>query len=1715
LADSSAWHFINMTETKTPEKKKRTVAARIVRIIFRIVLIIILLVSLIALSILTPPVQNFIRGKATSWLSGKLKTKVEIGKIYIGFPKNIVLEDVYVEDRQKDTLLYGGKLKADIAMLELLHSEVEVSRIQISDLTAKVSRVLPDTIYNFQFIIDAFASKDTVKSDPTDTSGMKISVKGIELDRIRLLYKDDLTGYDVTFGLDHFDTEFDVFDLDKMRFGIPETNIKGITAKVYQHKPLQHPAVATATGTSSAALPDVSFRKISLSDINLDYGNDVSALYSKIKMGALALDADKVDMVHQTITLNEVSLNNTTASLHMGREQTAKIVETKKDTAVAVVQEGGWRVLVKNVALDNNNIAFDNDNNTPVKKGMDYMHLGITGLTLHAANLQYTPDSMSASITKGSMTEKSGFRLNTLQADFLYAANQAYLHNLLIETPGTTLRRSASISYPSLDALKKNIGQLKMDIDLNQSRIQVKDILTFAPFLATQPALSNPAATWLLDGNIKGSVANMDIRKLQLRAFSNTSLDMHGTIAGLPDAKKLRGNLVINSFRTSRKDIQLLAPKGSLPTSITIPETMNLRGTVSGSMNDAHADLDLTSNLGSASVKGSVSNPTDKQRAKYNATLTARQLDLGKILKNDTMYGPVSATLTAAGTGLDQKTANAKVTGLITSAMLNRYVYKNVKFDGQIANQHAAFAMNVKDPNIAITMNGKADLSKKYPALSVNAMIDSIKTFPLHFTSDSIEYRGNIAADFPNTDMKALQGQLLITGSALVMQGQRYALDTIALTSGKTDTGQFVRLNSDAITFALTGKYNLAQIGSVIQQSIQPYYAISKPAEKPDTLDDYNFYFKAQVINGPLLKVFAPTLTRLDPVTMNGHFVSDEGFQTDLDAPMIIMGANRIQKFKLNAHTSNGAILVRSDLEQFSAGPSMIVYATRVNAKIEDNKINFLVNLKDLNNKNKYRLGGLFEQPQTGIYTLSINRDSILLNYDKWKIASNNLIKLDNGDINISNFSISNNGQVLTLHSTAAERNSPLEVKFENFRIGTITAFAKQDSLPADGTINGNVLVKNIVTQPVFTSDLTVTDLMFQRDTVGNLAIKVNNAVANTYNADIALTGKGNDVHINGDYLVKADNQSAIDLKMDIRALQMSSVQAFSFGSISNASGFIDGKFDIAGTFDKPDVNGNLNFNQAGFSPTLLGSYFTLDQQKINVNNEGISFDNFTIKDSSKNELVLDGNAYTTNFMNYKFDMDLKATNFKALNSTKANSKLFYGQFYFDTDLQISGTEKAPVVDGDLTVTENTKLTVALPEDEPGVVAREGIVNFIDVDSLKTDTLLLLAKDTLSKSDITGMDISVNIEIRKEAELTLVVDQANGDFLRMQGTAQLTGGIDPSGKTTLAGTYEIDKGEYNLSFNFLKRQFAIKQGSKITWLGEPTKANVDLTAVYIANTAPLTLLDQSGTTTDATMKQKLPFEVNLILGGELLKPSVSFDIALPEDKNYNVSSAIVDDVQRSLANLRAESEQLNKQVFALLLLNRFVAENPFASSGGGFNAGTAARQSVSKILSDQLNNLASDLIKGVDLNFDLASNEDYTTGEMENRTDLNVSLSKQLLNDRLKVTVGSNFELEGPQASNQKSNNLAGNVALDYILSKDGRYMVRAYRKNEYEGELDGYIIETGLNFIIRFDYNRFNELFHSPKKKIKQQKKREKNNEPTETDARKAGPVNAPAINQ
>lgn len=1691
--------------TKEPTHNSIYHLKKVLRLFAKVIIAILLLVILIFILVQTPPVQNFARKKIENFLEKKLNTEVAIGKLYIGFPNTVSLQNVYIEDRQKDTLLYGGKLAVDISLFKLISNELEINEIQFENITAKVKRQLPDTTFNFQFIIDAFAPANAKKTTATDTAAMKMAIKSVLLNKVRVLYQDVITGNDMDIWINDLTTRIDVFNPTAMTYDVPDIHVNGIRARIYQSKPLatdkpmaEHMAEAAAPITLN-----LKFKDIVLENIDLDYRNDVSSVYYTTKLGKLEVEASRLDLPNRILELNTLHLNQTTAAIRLGNKQQAQVVKEEVEQAVVSQAQTGWRVKVADLELNDNNIQFDNDAMPRTRNGMDYAHIKADKLTFHASDLLYTLDSISARITKGTFTEKSGFRLNRLETNFLFASKEAYLDDLIIETPGTRISRSVKLRYPSLDALAKNPATLRLDVDLDNSRVQVKDILTFAPQLRGQPAFANQNDVWFINGEVDGTLANLNIHPLQFRGMTNTRVDVSGTITGLPDVNRTRANLNIRNLTTNKTDLSLFIPKNTLPPNITLPDAISVNGTLNGGMQDVTTNLNINTNLGNATIKGRIQQATDPKAARYAVNISTRGLQIGRIIQNPDMLGAISADFTANGRGFDPNVAQGSVNGIVHSAVVKNYTYRNVKIDGSIAGKEFRAKAGIKDPNIHLNIDASGLLSANgFPSLKMDAVIDSIKTQPLNLTKNLVVYRGNIHADFANIDPDNLMGQLLVTHSVIVNDQQRIQLDTLSVDAGRSDTGRFLRLTSDVAHVAIEGEYKLTELGTVIQNAIQPHFALV-PAYKVMPVAPYNFSFNASILDRPLLRSFMPDLKQLRNLVINGNFNNNDWF-LNVNSPFIEYGPNKFNNVNLRAGSGNGGIAIRTTVDHLQ-GAGLNVYGVNVNATAANNQVNLDLNIKDKASKDKYRLAATLSQPTFGNYTVSLQPQDLLLNYDKWTIPQNNTIAIAPDGFNVNNFILSQGNQRLSINSATSAINAPVNVNFSSFKLGTITGFVQADTTMVDGTMNGSVVLNNLMTQPTFTGDLTVSDLSVMKDTLGNVAIKVNNTVPNTFDADVRLTGRGNDLVLTGKYFVKPQNQSSYDLVLDIRALQLSSLEGMSQGAISDASGTLSGRFVFNGTMADPNINGNLIFNQAALHIAMLNSKFTIDQERLLVDNQGISVNTFTIKDEMGNAIVIDGNVATTNFVNYRFNLDVNARNFRATNTTKKDNKLFYGKLFFNTNLRIRGTELLPVVDGSLTVNKETDFTVVLPQANPGVVSREGIIEFVDMDAPKGYDSVFIpnAYAALDSSTLKGFDVTTNIEINKEATLSLVIDAGNGDFIRMKGEGLLAGGIDKSGKITLTGSYELEEGSYELTFNFLRRKFNIQKGSKIVWQGDPTDAVLDVTAVYVANTSPLDLVDDqladATTTIRNTYMQKLPFEVHLRMQGELLKPLITFDIILPE-KNYNVSNDIVQNVEVKLDQLRQQPSELNKQVFALLLLNRFVGENPFASSGSSpFDAGAFARQSASKLLTEQLNRLAENLIQGVDINFDVTSVDDYTTGERRNRSDFNVSLSKNLLSERLRVTVGTNFELEGPQQSQQNSG-IADNVALDYKLSKDGRYMLRAYRKNEYEGVVDGYVIETGLSFIFTMDYNRFMEIFRKRRPRIQRRNEQQRNEQPAST---------------
>ncbi len=446
------------------------------------------------------------------------------------------------------------------------------------------------------------------------------------------------------------------------------------------------------------------------------------------------------------------------------------------------------------------------------------------------------------------------------------------------------------------------------------------------------------------------------------------------------------------------------------------------------------------------------------------------------------------------------------------------------------------------------------------------------------------------------------------------------------------------------------------------------------------------------------------------------------------------------------------------------------------------------------------------------------------------------------------------------------------------------------------------------------------------------------------------------------------------------------------------------GNLTIKGSPDRPRILGELKTDKLVTTVTMLNSPFSMPAETITFAREGILFNDFTIKDKNGKDATINGRVRTRDFTRYFLNLQVKADHWQAINSKKTDYEMFYGKLLMSSDLNITGLATAPKIDGNLTIHDSTRLTYAMIDYGPGISESEGIVRFIDSrDTTWVDSTQIVSRGRnlrLSRS----AQLNVNVGIEKNALFNVIIDPVTGDNLQVKGEASLNATMGPDGAIGLTGNYELNDGYYELNYNFIRKKFKIQPGSMVTLSGDPLDAEVDITAAYSANIAPYELMEKQVEQNELNYyKQRLPFDVLLKMKGKVMKPDITFDIVLPENKASLVTSNIATQVQNKLIEIRNDPSVLNKQVFAALILGRFIADDPFASGAGG-GLEYAARQSASRFLSDQLNNIAGQLIQGFELNLGLESSEDYSTGQKSNRTDLNISASKRLFNDRLNIT---------------------------------------------------------------------------------------------------------------
>jgi len=136
------------------------------RITWGIIICVAVIYILPATLLQVPYFQEKMSHQISSYLSKKLQTEVRIRQIELGPINKLILKDVYMEDLSGEVLFQAKRVAAGFDLFPLLQKKWRFNSIQLFTFQFNLNKETDDSPLNIQYIIDAFAKKDTTEINP-------------------------------------------------------------------------------------------------------------------------------------------------------------------------------------------------------------------------------------------------------------------------------------------------------------------------------------------------------------------------------------------------------------------------------------------------------------------------------------------------------------------------------------------------------------------------------------------------------------------------------------------------------------------------------------------------------------------------------------------------------------------------------------------------------------------------------------------------------------------------------------------------------------------------------------------------------------------------------------------------------------------------------------------------------------------------------------------------------------------------------------------------------------------------------------------------------------------------------------------------------------------------------------------------------------------------------------------------------------------------------------------------------------------------------------------------------------------------------------------------------------------------------------------------------------------------------------------------------------
>lgn len=1345
--------------------------------------------------------------------------------------------------------------------------------------------------------------------------------------------------------------------------------------------------------------------------------------------------------------------------------------EKKTDTSASKP----WKLLFKALKIKNTRFRYCNQDVVTNNFGMDYGDIDISKINLDIRDISINGDTINADIHSLSAEDKGGFKLYFFSALARVSSHEITTKNLRIITPNSDLNLDLSFTYNEWNDINDFINKVNINSSIRHSKFNLMDVSYFAH------ELEGMDDKVFMTAEVKGKVNNLKVKKLKFLYGRNTYFDGDVTMSGLPDIQETFVNVSLKNLTSTKEEIESIKIPGykiSLGNIFNKLGIVSLRGFFTGFYNDFVAKATLRTSLGTIITDLSVKNNKAERLIGYKGKISTESFDIGSFIDNPSLLGIVTMDGNITGKGLTSETADFIINSNIKQLGFNKYNYSNISLNGSYRDKTFTGDMDINDPNIDLCFKGSVSIKDSLPDFDFSSTIKHADIFKLNFvkTDTFSDISTNLKIDFTGTNIDNIQGSVNIENSSYYEAGEKYDIKAINLVTTISKSGYRVfDLSSDFLDAKFMGHFVFNELESSINKFISVYMpGIEIDKSKLDSVNSkQKFDFDIEFNNSyPLFKHFVADINLSEDSRFWGSYnAEDNTLNFDILAKKIAIKNSKISNFNLHASTVNNHIILNAKSEGLNFSDSVGLFNISLNSSINNDSIDYQLKWDNKLTKKKYAgdISGLLKIGKNSDVLIGFKKSDMVFNDTIWNIDPSSIVIIDTTGAEFKNCLFSSLNQKIYIDGTISKvPQDKVKIRFEKFNISNFDVLTNAEGVDFDGHINGTFEGSDLFASPTFISDLTINNFGLNHDKLGDLIIKsnwVDEVKGININAEVqkfGSSGTGFPLIIKGFYYPVSKTNN-FDLRASLSNFDMRTLSRYLDGIGSIKEGRANGYIGLTGLNSAPELIGKIHLNRMLVKIDYLNTSVSFTDTVYLAKNL-IYFNNIKVLDqqlfnqaermrTGKNDTLLASGKISHNyFKDFKYSIDLFPKDFLCMNTNPAVNNLFYGTAYASGYANISGDADKVYMDINARTMKGTQLII--PLNTSADLSESDFITFVN--KFKPDTAT-----RIKNRDLSGIQMDFAFDVTDDAEIQLVFDPRNGDKIKARGKGIIKMEINTKGDFNMYGEYTVTQGDYLFTFqNVINKKFNVISGGTIRWNGSPYDADLDIKAVYNLKAS------LSGLGLD-TNRNSVPVECIINISGKLEKPNFNFEIVLPSLTEFEKSQY-----------LTVINQNIDYEFLSLLIINSFVPPSEGKSNFGGTNSNMVGK-TISEALSAQLSNWISQISKKVDIGFK------YTPSDNISKEQVEVALSTQLFNDRVKIE--SNLGVGGGQISTQTQNsqNLIGDVNVEVKITDELK--LKVFNKSNQYNVLNNYAPYTqGIGIFYRKEFNSLKELFKRKKNIVK-----------------------------